>query len=74
MTTNREKATEEIKATLKWFSDETKKINDELDEQQGVERRIDGNREAFAEMHKEFVRRMAVIGEKYNLPRTQNAD
>ena len=68
MTTDHEKATEEIKATLKWFSDETKKINDTLDEQQGMERRIDGNREAFTEMHKEFARRMKNIGVKYNLP------
>ena len=59
--------TAEIQETLRWLSEETERINAELDKNQGTERKIDDNREAFTEMHKEFARRMKAIGEKYGL-------
>ena len=63
--------TTEIQETLRWFSEETERINAELDKILGAERKIDGNREAFTEMHKEFTRRMKAIGEKYGLTQTK---
>ncbi len=62
-------ANNEIRAVLKWFSDEIKRINDELDRIQGANRGLDGDKAAFTGAHKEFARRMMAIGKKYNLLR-----
>ena len=60
-------AENEIKATLQWFSDESSKICQKLDEEQGDKRKLDGGNEPYRELHKEFARRMVAIGKKYDL-------
>lgn len=70
--TDKETAEAEIKATLRWFSNETDRICKELDAKQGAERKFDGGNEPYREIHKEFARRMTAIGEKYNLLQKQN--
>ena len=67
--TDKAAAEAEIKATLQWLSNETDRIIDELQKNQGKEYRIDDprNRTAFKEVHVEFARRMKAIGEKYGL-------
>ena len=60
-------AENEIKATLQWFSDESSKICQKLDKEQGENRKFDGGNEPYRELHKEFARRMVAIGKKYDL-------
>ena len=56
-----------IKTTLQWFNAESAKIYQKLNEEQGAERKLDGGNAPYRELHKEFARRMKVIGEKYGL-------
>ncbi len=62
---DKKKAESEIIEVVKWLNIESKRISVELDNKFGLERKIDGNREAYKELHKEFARRMKIIGEKY---------
>lgn len=65
--TNKTAAEIEIKTTLQWFNAESAKIYQKLNEEQGAERKLDGGNAPYRELHKEFARRMKVIGEKYGL-------
>ena len=72
--TDKAAAEVEIKATLQWFSDESRRICREQEASLGSEYRIDDprNRPPFKALHKEFARRMTAIGEKYGLLPKQN--
>lgn len=63
-------AWDEIMKVGLWLNEETKRIIDELQREQGEEYRIDDprNRAAFKKVRAEFARRMKAIGEKYDLP------
>ena len=65
--TDKMAAEAEIKATLQWFSNESTKICQKLDEEQGENRKFDGGNEPYRELHAEFARRMKEIGKKYGL-------
>ena len=65
--TDKMAAETEIKTTLQWFSNESTKLYQKLDEEQGANRKFDGGNEPYRELHKEFARRMTAIGKKYNL-------
>ena len=57
----------EIKATLQWLNDESTKICQQLDKEQGANRKFDGGNAPYRELHKEFARRMKALGKKYGL-------
>ena len=65
--TDKTAAEAEIKATLQWFNNESTKICQKLDEEQGATRKFDGGNAPYRELHKEFARRMKAIGKKYGL-------
>lgn len=65
--TKRKVAEIEIEKTLQWLNDESTKIYNKLNEEQGSERKFDGGNEPYAKLHEEFARRMKFIGEKYGL-------
>ena len=56
----------ELKEIGLWLVAESDRICAKLSER-GLVKGLDGNHEAFKEMHKEFARRMRLVGEKYGL-------
>ena len=60
-------ANAEIQGVIEWFIKETDRICTELDRKQGATRKFDGGNKPYTETHKEFARRMRLVGEKYGL-------
>ena len=56
----------ELKELGLWLVAESDRICAKLSER-GLVKGLDGNHEAFKEMHKEFAQRMNAIGKKYGL-------
>lgn len=67
MTEQEKAAWAEIMEAGRWLNDESTKICQKLDEEQGANRKFDGGNEPYRELHKEFDRRMTAIGKKYGL-------
>lgn len=63
----REAANAEIREIGRWLAKESNRIFNELVVKYGDDFKIDGNQEAYKEVHKEFSRRMKAVKEKYNL-------
>ncbi len=61
----RKAANVEIREIGHWLVKESNRIFMELVDKYGDDLKIDGNRAAYEEMHKEYVRRMKAVKEKY---------
>ena len=61
----RQSANDEIREIGQWLVSESNRIFQELNDKYGDDLKIDGNREAYKEMHTEFVRRMEEVKKKY---------
>ena len=61
----RKKANAEMREIGQWLVSESDRIYKGLIDKYGDDLIIDGNKSAYEQMHKEFVRRMDAVKEKY---------